>query len=298
MKELKLEDILDRTNDLKEKKVGYVAIIGRPNTWKSTFINTLLEKKVSITTNIPQTTRKRILAIYNDVQSQIIFFDTPWIHNSEKIFNLEINNQAISSINEASLILYFIDTSREGGEEENYIKTLLKDAKVPIIKVYTKTDLKPKINIPENENVFKISSITKKWFQELLEKIKNYLKTGFMLFPEDYYTSQDVYFRVSEIIREKVFCNTTEELPHSVYISVEEVEEKAWKLNILAYIYTETDSQRYIIIWKWGSLVSTIWKESRLELQKIFEKKVFLSLRVKTMEKWKQDKKLIKKMLA
>ncbi len=298
MQELNLDDILSRTTDLKEKKVGYVAIIGRPNTWKSTFINTLLWKKISITTNVPQTTRKRVLAIYNDIDSQIIFFDTPWIHASEKVFNTEINNQAISSINDASVILYFIDTTREWWAEENYIKSLLNEVKVPVVKVYTKTDLPPKINVPQNENAFKISSTNKTWFIELIEKVKTFLKKWNMLFWEDYYTSQDMFFRVSEIIREKVFLHTKEELPHSIFVSVEEIDDREDGMNILAYIYTETDSQRYIVIWKWWELVSKIWKESRLDLQKIFEKKVFLSLRVKTREKWKQDENFIKKMFG
>lgn len=296
MKELDLNEILSKTQDLKEKKVWYVAIIGRPNTGKSTFINALIWRKVSITTNVPQTTRKRILAIYNDTDSQIIFFDTPWIHDSQKILNKEINKEATNSMKEASVILYFIDTTREGWEEENYIKSLLKDIKIPVIKVYTKIDLKPKINIPLNENTFKISSIDKTWFIELISRVKTHLKNWMTLYPEDYYTSQDMFFRISEIIREKVFLNTKEEVPHSIFVSVEEIEDKEDILNIISYIYTETDSQRFIIIWKAGSLIAKIWKESRLDLEKVFEKKVFLSLRVKTREKWKNDEKLIKKM--
>lgn len=298
MQELNLQDILTRTTDLIEKKVWYVAIIGRPNTWKSTFINALLWRKVSIATSVPQTTRKRILAIYNDVESQIIFFDTPWIHDSDKIFNKEINKEATSSISEASVVLYFIDTTREWWSEENFIKSLLKDVKIPVIKVYTKTDLPAKINIPENENTFKIASTTKSWFTELIEKVKSYLKKWNMLFGEDYYTSQDIFFRISEVIREKVFLHTKEEIPHSIYVTVEEVDDTDKELKILAYIHTETDSQRYIVIWKGWSLIWTIWKESRLDLEKIFEKKVFLSLRVKTAQKWKQDEKFIKKMFA
>jgi len=298
MKELNLQDILSKTQDLKEKKVWYVAIIGRPNTWKSTFINALIWRKVSITTNVPQTTRKRILAIYNDSDSQIIFFDTPWIHNSVKNFNIEINNQAINSISEAAVVLYFIDTTREWGEEENYIKSLLQNIKIPVIKVYTKIDLKAKINIPTNENTFKISSINKVWFNPLIEKIKNYLKNGIMLFGDDYYTSQDMFFRSSEIIREKVFLYTNEEIPHSIYVSVEEIEDKEDIINIIAYIYTETDSQRFIIIWKAWSLITTIWKEARIDLEKVFEKKVFLSLRVKTKDKWKNDERFVKKMFS
>ncbi len=301
MKELDLQEILKNTSDLtKQKKVWYVAIIWRPNVWKSTFINSLLWEKVSITSNIPQTTRKRVLAIYNDRDSQIIFFDTPWIHKSNKIFNEEINKVAIDSLNESDLVLYFIDSSREGWEEEKYIKSLVSKLKVPIIKVYTKIDKKKK-EIPKDS--IAISSITKEWFDKLLEKIKSYLKTWNLLFPEDIYTKQDMFFRISEVIREKVFLNTKEELPHSTFVAVEEIEdlslEKDWKdlLRIVAYIYTETDSQKYIIIWKNWSLLSKIWKESREELEKIFWKKVFLALRVKVRKNWRKDEKFIKKLL-
>jgi len=298
MQELDLNEILANTSDLKKKKVWYVAIIGRPNTWKSTFINELLWRKISITTNVPQTTRKKILAIYNDDDSQIVFFDTPWVHASEKVFNTEINNQAINSLKDASVILYFIDTTREWWIEENYIKSFLSDVKIPVVKVYTKIDLPSKINIPSKDNVFKISSVNKVWLIELVEKIKTYLKTDFMLFPEDYYTSQDMFFRIWEIIREKVFLFTKEEIPHSIFVWIEQIDDKEDVLEILAYIYTETDSQRYIIIWKWWDLISKIWKESRLDLEKVFEKKVFLKLRVKTKKKWKSDEKFVKKMFS
>lgn len=298
MQELDLNEILANTSDLKKKKVWYVAIIGRPNTWKSTFINELLWRKISITTNVPQTTRKKILAIYNDDDSQIVFFDTPWVHASEKVFNTEINNQAINSLKDASVILYFIDTTREWWIEENYIKSFLSDVKVPVVKVYTKIDLPSKINIPSKDNVFKISSVNNIWLDELVEKVKTYLKTDFMLFPEDYYTSQDMFFRIWEIIREKVFLFTKEEIPHSVFVWIEQIDDKEDVLEILAYIYTETDSQRYIIIWKWWELISKIWKESRLDLEKVFEKKVFLKLRVKTKKKWKSDEKFVKKMFS
>ena len=298
MKKLDLNDILEKTSDLtKEKKVWYVAIIWRPNAWKSTFINSLLDEKVSITTNVPQTTRKRVLAIYNDVESQIIFFDTPWIHKSEKQFNKKINDIAINSFRESDVILYFIDSTREWWEEEKYIRNILDMVNKPVIKVYTKIDLESKINIPESDNVIKISSIYKQGFSELLNKTKSFLSTSPLLFPEDYYTKQDIYFRIWEIIREKAFLHTKEELPHSIYIWVEELEENDELLKIVAYIYTESDSQKYIVIWKWWSLIQTIWKEARIELEKIFEKKVFLALRVKSKKNWRKDDKLVKQIL-
>lgn len=298
MQKLNLEDILKNTSDLtKEKKVGYVSIIGRPNAWKSTFINSLLWEKISITTSIPQTTRRKVLAIYNDIDSQIIFLDTPWIHKSERDFNKKINEVAINSISDSDLIIYFIDSTREGGDEENYIKEIISSSNKPVLKVYTKCDLKSKINIPENENIVKISSVDKTWFPELLEKIKSFLKVWPIFFSEDYYTKQDIFFRISEIIREKVFLHTKEELPHSVYVWVEEIDDKEEFLRIVAYIYTETESQKYIIVWKWWSLISKIWKESRLELENIFEKKVFLALKAKAHKNWRKNEKLIKNLL-
>lgn len=298
MKELNLEDILANTSDLtKEKKVWYVAIIWRPNAWKSTFINALIWEKISITTNVPQTTRRKVLAIFNDDESQIIFFDTPWIHKSEKKFNEMINDVAISSLNDADLILYFIDSSRIDWEEENFVKEIISKTTKTVIKVYTKIDLASKIKIPDDKNIVKISSISKEWFNLLIDKIKSHLVKSHILFPEDIYTKQDIFFRISEIIREKTFLNTKEELPHSVYIWVDEVNDQDNLLKIVAYIYTESDSQKYIVIWKNGSLIQKIWMEARLELEKIFEKKVFLALRVKVKKNWRKDVKLLEKML-
>lgn len=297
MQELNLAEILSKTTDLKEKKVGYIAIIGRPNAGKSTFINSLIGEKVSITSNIPQTTRKRVLAIFNDNDSQIIFFDTPGIHKNEKEFNGKINQEAIKSMREADWVLYFIDSSRPYGDEEKQIENILEFINVPIIKVYTKLDLPSKIEIPLNENVVKISSLEKIWFEDLILKVKEILPFWHPFYPEDYYTDQDIYFRISEIVREKVFLNTLEEVPHSTYVEIEEIEEEENLLKIQAYVYTETDSQRYIVVGKNWSLITKIWTEARIELENIFSKKVFLSLRVKTMEKWRKNDKIIKNIL-
>ena len=296
MKELNLQDILSKTKDLKTKKVWYVSIVWRPNVWKSTFINSLIWEKISIVSNIPQTTRNKILAIYNDEDSQIIFYDTPGIHKSEKLINEKINSQAISSLNDSDIILYFIDSTREWWWEESFIKELISIVNKPVIKVYTKCDKKAKILIPKG--AFMISSLDKIGFKDLLKEIKKYLKEWPMLFPEDIYTKQNVYFRISEIIREKVFLNTKEEIPHSIFIWVEEIVDEKDILKIVSYIYTETDSQKYIIVWKWWSLIWKIWKESREALESLFNKKVFLSLRVKVKKSWKKDEKFLNNMFS
>lgn len=303
MEKLNLEDVLANTSDLSiQKQVWYVAIIGRPNAGKSTFVNTLIGEKISITTKVPQTTRKNVLAIYNDDDTQIIFFDTPGIHKSQKSFNKHINDQAVSSLKDADVVLYFIDSSREWGEEERYIEDIMEFVTVPTITVYTKCDLHNKINIPTGPNSALISSENKQWFPELLGKIQKHLKLSNIEYPEDLYTKQDIYFRISEVIREKAFMHTQEELPHSTFIWVEEIEHENTKsgaeiMKIVAYVYVETDSQKYIVIWKSGSLIERIWKEARMDLEKIFDKKVFLSLRVKVQKNWRKDEKLVKHLL-
>lgn len=297
MKKLNLEDILSNTSDLKDKKVWFIAIIWRPNAWKSTFMNALIWEKVSIVTSVPQTTRKKVLWIYNDEDSQIVFFDTPWIHNEEKAFNKAINSQATSSLREADAVLYFVDSSRPKWEEEKYIEGLLENFPNKIIKVYTKVDLESKVEIPED--AIKISSVSvENWFNNLLIELKKDLPLWKTPYPDDYYTKQDMTFRISEVIREKLFLNTKQELPHSSFVEVEEIDDsKNGLLKIVAYIYTETESQKYIVIWKNWSLITKVWKEARLELEEIFSKKIFLALRAKKAEKWRKNEKIIKRIL-
>ncbi len=298
MQELNLQDILNNTKDLWEKKVGYVAIIGRPNAGKSTFINTLIWEKIAITSNVPQTTRNKILAMYNDEDAQIIFFDTPGIHESTKSFNAEINNQAISSLRDAEIVLHFIDSSRQAWEEEKYIENILDNIATPVLKVYTKTDLKRVQDIPQGNNIFEISSFTKEWFDDLVAHIKEELPVWPMLFSEDYYTKQDIYFRISEIIREKLFEELKEELPHSIFVAVEEIEDTdKWLKKISAYVYTETESQKYIVIGKNGSLITKAATAARKELEDVFDQKVFLTLRAKVKKNWRKDEWFIRKML-
>jgi len=296
MQELDLSQILKNTSDLTKKKVGYVAIVGRPNVGKSTFINTLIWEKVSIISNVPQTTRNKILAVYNDDDAQIVFLDTPGIHESNKIFNEQINMQATGTLQEADLILYFVDTSRPTGKEEVFIEKLLENVETPIVEVYTKTDLHAELGNMK-KNTLSISSVTKNGYPELLSKIKSHLREDMMLFGDDIYTNQNLNFRVSEIIREKIFFHTKEELPHSIFVWVEEIKEEEKMYRIVAYIYTETDSQKYIIIGKWGKLLTKIGKQARIELEKMFDKKVFIAIRVKVKKGWKKDEKFIKRML-
>ena len=295
MQELSLESFISDEKPVK-KKVWYIALIWRPNAGKSTFLNTLLKEKVSIVSSVPQTTRKKVLWIYNDPDSQIIFFDTPWIHQSQKQFNQSINSVSMSTFADAQVILYFIDLSREKWDEETYIESLLQTVSTPIIKVYTKSDLPPRIKW-DWEGSFTISSLQNQGLEELLQAIKKYLPLEYPLYPDEFYTTQDLSFRISEIVREKVFLSTSEELPHSIYVSVEEVEETEKMYRIIAYIIAETESQKYILIGKQGSLLTKIGKEARIDLERILDKKVFLALRIKVQKNWRKDEKLVKDIL-
>ncbi|EKE28710.1 MAG: GTP-binding protein era-like protein [uncultured bacterium (gcode 4)] len=275
------------------KKVWYVALIWRPNSWKSTFINALIDEKVSIVSPRPQTTQKCIRWIYNDDDSQIIFFDTPGVNEWKEEFFQHLKWNVIDSVKNADLILRFVDSSRQSWWEEDLITSILQNVTKKIITVYTKSDI-ASVNMPQNE--LKISSINKKWFEELLSEVKKYLPTWPLYYDEDYYTDQDTETRIAEIIREKIFLNFKEEIPHSVFVEIGEIEDKPEILRIQAYIYTESDSQKIIIIGKGGQALTTIWSEARRDLEEIFGKKIFLSLRVKSLPKWKKNKKLLSKL--
>ncbi|MDD2565970.1 MAG: GTPase Era, partial [Candidatus Gracilibacteria bacterium] len=219
------------------KKVGYVALIGRPNSGKSTFINALIDEKVSIVSSRPQTTQKCIKGIYNDEDSQIIIFDTPGVNEGKEEFFVHLKGRVIDSLKNADVVVRFIDSSRELGSEEDIISGILDISNKPLITVYTKSDIQ-KIKVPANS--LQISSQDKSGFDELLVAIKSHLTVGPLFYDEDYYTDQDYETRISEIIREKIFLNFQEEVPHSVFVEVGEIEDKDKILRIQAYIYASS----------------------------------------------------------
>lgn len=298
MKKVKVSDFLENvTMHGIKKRVWFVAVIWRPNAGKSTFLNTLIGEKISITSNIPQTTRNKIIAIYNTPDSQIIFLDTPGIHLSEKKFNEEITARAKSAVSDANVVLHFVDGSRKLWDEEKALQEMVANIDKPIITVYTKADLPQKNDLDSQYKWIKISSETQDWFNELLMQIYEFLEFGPQLYPDDMYTQQKLFFRVSEIIREKAFFYVKEELPHSIFVQVEDIHEDSKLYKISSYIYVETDSQKYIVIGKQGSLIQKISTESRIDLEKILWKKVFLTVRVKVRKNWRKDEHLIKKLL-
>lgn len=284
-------------------KTWYVAIIGRPNAGKSTFINSLIGEKVSSVSPRPQTTQRSIPAIFSDEKNgiQIIFLDTPGIHEVEKNpdkklpnINELINAEAFTSLREADVIVRLIDPTRPYWSEDERIDEVLNFIQKPIFRVETKQDLKK--SYPWKNIDFKINSTNKDWFEELISAIANKLPEWPFLYDSDYYTDQTMDFRISEVIRETMFATLGDEIPYASYIEIWTIENSEEILSVQAYIQCESESQKKIIIGKSGSKISEIWMKSRLILEWIFGKKIFLGLRVKVDKNWRKNTKTLSKL--
>lgn len=288
-------------------KSGFVSIIGRPNVGKSTMLNQILGQKIVITTDKAQTTRKRIKGILTNEKGQIVFVDTPGIHKPINKFGEFLLDEARISVPDSDLVLFLVDASDIAGKGDKWIvENVINKTDIPVMLVMNKIDRLSNPNkITEIYNsyqslfndeipVIKISAKTGKNKDKLIEMIMSYLPEGDLLYPEDVVTEESMRAIVEEIVREKILLNTKEEIPHSVAIKVERYEETEDIDRIYANIYCETKSQKGILIGKGGALLKKIGTESRLDLEKITEKKVFLSLQVKVEKDWRKNDKVLK----
>ena len=287
-------------------KCGFVAIIGRPNVGKSTLLNQILEQKIVIATNKAQTTRKRIKGIYTVEDCQIVFVDTPGIHKPLNKLGEFLLDEAKVSVPDADAVLFLVDASTPAGKGDKWIvENVLSKTQIPVIMVLNKIDKASPKKIDENIKSYldlypnsvmtlRISAKTGKNKAKLVNAIKNYLPDGEMLYPEDVVTEENMRSIVEEIVREKILLNTTDELPHSVAVRVDEYKEDVDIDRIRASIYCETKSQKGILIGKGGSLLKLIGTQARQDLEKIVEKKVFLGLQVKIEKDWRKKDKFLK----
>jgi len=288
---------------------GVVTIIGRPSAGKSTFLNTASGEKVSIVSSIPQTTRNAIRGIVNTTKGQIVFIDTPGYHKSEKKLNLKLQEIAKTRLEEGDAVLYLIDLSREFGEEEKNICSLLIPLQNKTVIGLNKADLasaktelvKKELlsllpDIPQ-ERIFQISALKDKGINEILSLLIELLPEGEALYPEDIYTDQDVVFRITEIIREQAILHTREEIPHALYAGVEDAEmrKNGKELWVRAFLYVEKESQKAMLIGKGAAVIKSIRIKSMAELRKIFPYKVQLDLQVRVNKNWRQKDNIIKK---
>lgn len=289
-------------------KCATVSVIGRPSVGKSTLINTICEMKVSITAPTPQTTRNAIRGIYTDQRGQLIFTDTPGYHLGGKTINKRMQDITVSALGESDMILYLVDASRALKKEEEAIAEILSKVKVPIIAVLNKSDILSEeqkkdaiffINHNINaEKILECSGLNDEGVDEVLIALFKLAKEGDLLYSENAYTDQPLEFRISEIIREKTINLLDDELPHVIYVEVADIEynEEEKSVWVRAFIITERDGQKGIIVGKGGENIKKIRKESFKEIKKIFPGSTLqLDLRVKAQAKWRTNQVVLDK---
>lgn len=291
-------------------KSGFVAIIGRPNVGKSTFLNYVLGRKVSIISPKPQTTRNKLQGIYTTDNEQIIFIDTPGIHKPQNKLGNFMNKEAMSSLSDVDMILMIIDGTMDFGTGDQYVLDILRKVDTPVVLVVNKIDLaKDQARLEENvrkfkdymnfDNVIHISALLGSRVDILLNYIVSKLEEGPMYYPKDQISDHPENFIISEIIREKVLLLTKEEVPHSVACQVEQLkidEENPNLVNINAVIVVERQSQKKIIIGKAGKMIKDIGTKARKDIVMFLGMKVYLELWVRVEEKWRDRPGELKKL--
>ena len=278
-------------------KSGFVSVIGRPNVGKSTLINSIIGKKIAITSDKPQTTRNIIQGIYTKDDTQIIFVDTPGIHKPNHKLGKYLNRQTYDNIEGVDVILFLVAANEKLGPGDKFILEKLKEIDTPVILVINKIDkltheeILKKIleykDLYDFKEIVPISGLKKKNVDELLKTLRNYLTDNVMYYGENEITNRSLEFMMSEIIREKVFLLTHEEVPHSVTCTIDIVETAKTSMTIHASIIVDRDSLKRIIIGAKGSMIKNIGTKARIDLEELLEKKVYLDLRVKTIKKWR-----------
>jgi GTPase len=283
-------------------KSGFIGIIGRPNVGKSTLMNTLIGQKIAITSPIAQTTRNRLRGILTTDQAQIIFVDTPGIHKPHHQLGKVLVQNARIAIQSVDLLLFVVDGSVEMGGGDRYITELLTKTETPIIIGINKTDLQPEAQrdaidasyqamaAEHNWPIIKFSALTESGLPDLQVQLIDRLDPGPYYYPPDLVTDQPERFIMGELIREQILRLTREEVPHSVAIAIEQVDEQENITNVFATINVERDSQKGILIGKKGAMLKEIGTESRQQIQKLIAGKVNLQLFVKVQPKWRQSR--------
>ncbi|WP_035214590.1 GTPase Era [Desulfitobacterium hafniense] len=276
---------------------GFVTVVGRPNAGKSTLLNQLLGQKILIMSDKPQTTRNKIHCILTEERGQVVFLDTPGIHKPKHKLGEFMVDSALESLREVDLILYMVDTTAEFGAGEEYILENLKHVKTPCILLLNKIDLIEKdklLKLIKDYSALKdflailpISAKTGENKDELMKLIFKEMPQGPMYYPEDEVTDQPERFIMAELVREKVLQLTRDEVPHSIAVVVESVEEKKTLIKVRALIVVERDSQKGIIIGHGGSLLKEIGRLARQDIETLLGSKVFLELFVKVEKDWR-----------
>ena len=283
-------------------RCGLVAVIGRPNVGKSTLINAMVGRKVSIVTAKPQTTRHRILAVLTLPAAQVIFVDTPGLHRKAgKAMNRLMNRAAINALADADLVLFVSDATRWTSEDDDVLKRL-RSVRTPVIALLNKVDrVHPKEKLLDAlalmsarydfEEILPISAQKGDNLEELVALLPAYLPESPPLFPEDMHTDRSKEFHAGEVIREKLTLLLHQELPYGLTVQVERYVEEDGGITINAVIWVERESQKGIVVGKNGSVLKKVGRSARLELAETLERPVHLELWVKVKSNWADSEK-------
>ena len=284
-------------------KSGFIGLVGRPNVGKSTLLNSIIGRKVAITSNKPQTTRNNIQGIYTDGDYQMVFVDTPGIHKPKHKLGKVLNKQAFFSINDVDIILFLVDITEKLGPGDKFVIEMFKEINKPVILILNKIDKLPKeeilIKIDEYKDLYNfdeivpVSALKRENVNHLIDVLKKYLPDTIRYFDDNTITNVDVTFMISEYIREKVLELTNEEVPHSTTCIVENIEEDNNTIIINASIIVDRDNLKKIIIGKNGSMIKEIGIRARKDIEELLNKKVYLDLFVKVIPKWRDKDKIL-----
>ena len=285
---------------------GFVSIIGRPNVGKSTLLNRILGEKIVITSEKPQTTRNRIHGIHSLPDAQIVFIDTPGIHEARSPLNRYMVDTAIASLKGADAVLLLVEATSPAGTRESLILENLKDVEVPVFLVINKIDLVAKESllplidsysrVRSFHAVIPLSAVTGNGVERLVKAVQDVLPEGPRYFPDDILSDVPERFIVAEMVREKVFRLTHDEIPYSVAVVVDSFKERedGSLISISATINVERDSQKGIIIGRKGEMLKRIGSQARLDIERLVGTKVFLELFVRVSRQWTEDKRMLK----
>ena len=285
-------------------KSGFVALLGRPNAGKSTLLNRILGQKLAIVSDKPQTTRTRVAGVKNYAEAQVVFVDTPGVHEPTHRMNVRMVDTAIEAMREVDVVCLVVDASVKLGTGDRYLLTMLKDVKVPVILALNKVDIvsKPKL-LPILDQYSKahpfaelvpLSAVDGTNVDTLEALFLRYLPEGEPLYPPEYFTDQTERFFASEIVREQVLQLTHDELPFSTAVVVDKFDESdPGLIKLYCTILVDRESQKPIVVGKAGSMIKAIGTAARLGLEEHFQQKVFLDLHVKVKSEWRDNERLL-----
>ncbi len=298
----------NRPDKQEDFRSGFVAIVGAPNVGKSTLLNQLLGEKVAITTPKPQTTRRQIKGILTGENYQIVFVDTPGIHESKKLLNKMLVRWATQALEDVDVVLFVVDVTRRNRAQEFAILDLLRETGHPVILVLNKIDRVAKDNLLPIidelreaypfEAIVPVSALYRDGIERVLEEILRLLHKGPQYYNSTVSTDQSMEEVVAELIREKVFLQAKQEIPYSTAVDIEELKHDKGKdlIRIRATIFVERPSQKGIIIGKGGKFIKKIGRLVREELEQLWGKRVYIELWVKVMKDWSKDEKALKRL--